>query len=129
MEAIAIVTILALGQVFFYAFEVGKARAKYGVKAPVTTGTPDFESAFRVHQNTVEQLIIFVPALWLFGFYVHGLIGAAIGLVFIVSRLMYRNAYLNEPASRATGFGLGALTLAVLSLGGLIGAALSWYRG
>jgi len=129
MEAIAIVTVLALIQAFLYAFMVGQARVKHEINAPTTIGNPNFERAFRVHQNTVEQMIIFVPALWMFGYYVHSLIGAGLGLLFIVSRLMYRNAYLSEPSSRGTGFGLGALTMAILLLGGLIGAGLSWYQG
>lgn len=129
MEAIAIVTILALVQVFVYAFQVGQARVKYEVSAPNIMGNPDFERAFRVHQNTVEQLIIFVPALWMFGYYVNALIGAGVGLVFIIARLIYRNAYLGDPNARGRGFGLGAAAMAVLLIGGLIGAALSWYRG
>lgn len=129
MEAIAIVTVLALIQAFIYAFQVGQARVKHQIFAPAISGNPDFERAFRIHQNTVEQIIIFVPALWLFGYYVHGLIGAGIGVVFIISRLIYRNAYVKDPSSRGTGFGLGALTLAILLLGGLIGAVLSWYQG
>lgn len=129
MEAIAIVTILALVQVFVYAFQVGQARVKYEVSAPNIIGNPDFERAFRVHQNTVEQLIVFVPALWMFGYYVNALIGAGVGLVFIIARLIYRNAYLGDPNARGRGFGLGAAAMAVLLVGGLIGAALSWYRG
>jgi len=129
VEAIAIVTILALVQVFVYAFQVGQARVKYEVSAPNIIGNPDFERAFRVHQNTVEQLIVFVPALWMFGYYVNALIGAGVGLVFIIARLIYRNAYLGDPNARGRGFGLGAAAMAVLLVGGLIGAALSWYRG
>ena len=69
---------------------------------------------------------MFVPALWIFGMYVHQLTGAAIGLVFLIGRFIYRAAYINDPASRSLGFGLGAAALAVLMLGGLIGAAMSY---
>lgn len=126
MEPIAIVTVLALLQVFAFAFLVGKQRVKHGVKAPTILGDAEFERAFRVHQNTVEQLVIFIPALWLFGYYVHALIGAALGLVFIIARLIYRGSYLNDPTSRGTGFGIGALAMMILLIGGLIGAILSW---
>jgi uncharacterized membrane protein YecN with MAPEG domain len=126
VESIAIVTALALLQTFFFSFLVGKQRAKHGVKAPTISGDPEFERTFRVHQNTVEQLVIFVPALWLFGYYVHALIGAGLGLVFIIARFIYRGSYLNDPSSRATGFGLGALVMMILLIGGLIGAVMSW---
>ncbi len=126
MEPIAVVTVLAVFQVFSFAFLVGKQRAKHGVNAPAITGDAEFERAFRVHQNTVEQMVIFIPVLWLFGYYVHALIGAGLGLVFVISRFIYRKSYLNDPISRTAGFGIGALIMMTLALGGLIGAVLSW---
>ena len=126
MEPIAVVTVLAVFQVFSFAYLVGKQRAKHGVKAPAITGEAEFERAFRIHQNTVEQMVIFIPAVWLFGYYVHALIGAGLGLVFVISRFIYRKSYLNDPTSRTAGFGIGALTMMILLFGGLIGAILSW---
>jgi len=126
VEPIAIITVLAVFQAFSFAYLVGKQRVKHGVKAPATTGEPEFERAFRIHQNTVEQMVVFLPALWLFGYYVHALIGAGLGLVFIAARFIYRGSYLNEPTSRTAGFGIGALTMMILLIGGLIGAVLSW---
>lgn len=129
MEAIAIVTALALLQALVFSYLVGKARATYGVSAPAITGNANFEREFRVHQNTLEQLVLLVPAMWMFGSYVHALTAAALGLVFVVSRFIYRNAYLKDPESRSPGFGIGAVCTMTLLLGSLVGAALSWYRG
>ncbi len=126
MEPIAIVTARALLQLFVFAFQVGKQRAKHEIKAPAISGEAEFERTFRVHQNTLEQLVIFVPALWLFGYYAHSLIGAGIGLVFIIARFVYRGSYLNDPSTRTAGFGIGALAMMALLLGGLFGAVLSW---
>ncbi len=128
MEAIAIVTILAVLQAFWFAFQVGQQRVKHGVKAPACTGAPEFERMFRVHQNTMEQLVLVIPMLWIFGYYVHGLIGAGLGLLYIIGRFVYRAAYLKDPASRSAGFGIGALALAVLAIGGLIGAGLDLFQ-
>ena len=88
MEPIAVVTVLAVFQVFSFAYLVGKQRAKHGVRAPAITGEAEFERAFRIHQNSVEQMVIFIPALWLFGYYVHALIGAGLGLVFVIARFI-----------------------------------------
>jgi len=126
VEPIAILTVLVIIQVNSFAFLVGKQRTKHGVKAPSITGDAEFERAFRVHQNTVEQMVIFLPALWLFGYYVHALIGAGLGLVFMIARFVYRNAYLNDPSNRSAGFGIGMLATSILALGGLIGAIMSW---
>ncbi len=125
MEPIAVVTVLAVFQLFSFAYLVGKQRVKHGVKAPAITGEAEFERAFRIHQNGVEQMVIFIPALWLFGHYVHALIGAGLGLVFVISRFIYRKSYLSEPTSRTAGFGIGALVMMILMIGGLIGAVLS----
>lgn len=126
MEAIAIITILALIQAYVFAIQVGQARVKHGVRAPDTSGHEGFDRMFRVHQNTMEQLIMFVPALWIFGHFVHPMGGAIVGLLFIVSRFIYRGAYLKDPGSRSLGFGLGAMALAILLLGGLVGAVMSY---
>jgi glutathione S-transferase len=125
VELIAIVTALALLQTFVFAFQVGQARVKHSVDAPATTGSDEFDRAFRVHQNTIEQMVIFVPSLWMFGFYVDAKIGAGVGLVFIIARLIYRNAYRGNPKGRGTGFSIGALSMMILLVGGLIGAVMS----
>lgn len=125
MEPIAIVTVLALLQTFLFAYQVGQARVRHGVKAPAMTGHEEFERVMRVHQNTLEQLVLFVPALWIFGLYVHVLGGAAIGLGFIVGRFLYRNAYIKDPQKRGLGFLIGSLATMALMIGGLIGAVMA----
>ncbi len=124
MELIAIVTGLAVLQGFFFAFQVGQARQKHGIDAPAISGNPDFERAFRVHANTIEQLVVFLPGLWMFGYYVNAQVGAGIGLLFIIGRFVYRSAYLGDPKNRTAGFGIGALTMVVLVVGGMIGAGM-----
>ena len=125
MELIAIVTALALLQTFVFAFQVGQARVKHSVDAPATSGNDEFDRVFRVHQNTIEQMIIFVPSLWMFGYYVDAKIGAGVGLVFVIARLVYRSAYRGNPKARGTGFSIGALSMMILLIGGLIGAVMS----
>jgi glutathione S-transferase len=127
MELVAIVTGIALLQVFFFAFQVGKKREEHGISAPAISGHPDFERAFRVHQNSVEQMVLFVPGLWLFGYYVDARIAAGIGVLFIIARQIYRGAYMGDPKNRGKGFGLGALCMVVLLLGGMIGAGMAYF--
>ena len=105
MEAIALVAGLAILQVFVFAFSVGKARVTYEIDAPATSGNAKFERIFRVHQNTVEQLVIFLPGLWMFGNYVDPNVGAAVGVVFIISRCrMYKKRVLKGPEIAGQGF-------------------------
>jgi glutathione S-transferase len=129
VEAIAIVTILALMQGFLFAVQVGQARVKHRILAPAISGNAEFERSFRVHQNTLEQLVIFIPALWIFGSYLNELAGAVLGMLFIVGRFVYRASYLKDPATRSLGFGLGALATAILLVGGLTGAVMKMLQG
>ena len=124
MELVAIVTALALLQAFFFAFKVGQQRVKHGINAPATTGNDEFERAFRVHANTIEQLVLVVPGLWMFAHFVDARIAAGIGVVYIIARFIYRNAYIGDPKNRTAGFGIGALCMGVLVIGGAIGAAM-----
>jgi glutathione S-transferase len=123
VELVAIVTGLALVEYVYISFQVGAARGKYNVPAPATTGDPIFERTYRVQHNTLEQLIVFVPAIWMFASYVNAPTAAALGLVFILGRTLYLVGYVKDPASRSTGFLVSFLANAVLLLGGLGGAA------
>jgi glutathione S-transferase len=126
MELVAIVTVLALLEYFFFALQVGKARGQYNVEAPATTGHPIFERKLRVQQNTLEQLVIFLPGLWLFATYVDPGIAAILGLVFIVGRALYSRAYVAEPGTRTLGFLLTLASEGILVIGALVGAVMSY---
>jgi len=125
MEYVAIVTLLALMQFIMFALQVGAMRVKHGVKAPAITGHPEFERMFRIHQNTMEQLVVFVPALWIYAHLVNPLWGAGIGLVFIIGRFVYRAAYLKDPTTRSNGFTIGIVAMSVLLAWSLVDAVMS----
>ena len=126
MELTAIVIAVALLEYSVITILCGRARARCGVVAPATSGDPIFERYFRAQQNTLEQLIVFVPAMLLFGRYVSVPIGAGLGLVFIVGRALFARGYYRDPPTRASGFGLSLLSNGVLLLGGLIGAVVAY---
>ena len=117
----ALVTVLALVLYVACFIMVGRARGRFGIKAPSVTGAPEFERAFRVQQNTIEQLVVFLPALWLFALYISPLWGGVLGLIWIGARAFYAVSYYREPESRGPGFIIGFVSSAVLLVGGLIG--------
>lgn len=128
MAVLEIVSVLAVLQFFFFGGLVGRARARYGVRAPAISGNEMFERYFRVQMNTLEQLVMFLPALWLASPYVPVLWTALLGLIYLVGRLIYLRAYVADPSKRGLGFGLSVLPTLVLLLIGLVGSIVSLVR-
>lgn len=123
MEIVAVVILIALLEYIVFGMLVGRARGLYGVKAPAVAGHEVFERYFRVHQNTMETLVAFVPATWLFGLYVSPRWAALLGLVYVVGRIVYLRTYVKDPAKREIGFAMSVLPILVMLAGALWGAA------
>ncbi len=127
MEYVTIVVMLALLQYMYFGVLVGRARSAAQIDAPAVVGDENFERHFRAHQNTLEQLMIFVPATLACGIFVNGLYVAIVGLVFIVGRALYFRRYVSEPTKRGPGMlmtavaNLALIFLAIISaVSGLI---------
>ncbi len=121
MELVYIVILLALILYNGLGMLVGRARAAHGVKAPAITGPEEFERTFRTHQNTLESLIVFVPAVWIFGTVVDPLWAAILGLVYLVGRIVYARGYIGAAEQRGPGMMISFIANVVLILGSLIG--------
>ena len=122
----AVVTILSVLLLFVIASLVGRARAKYGIRAPATTGNDSFERIFRVHANTVENTVMFLPMLWLFAATLGDRWAALLGLVWLVGRVWYAVAYAQDVKKRGGGFTLALLAWGVLTIGAAIGLLRAW---
>jgi glutathione S-transferase len=118
----AAVTILVVLFYYVAGFSVARMRGKHGIQAPATSGHPEFDRAFRVHMNTLEQMPVILPLLWLATLFFHGWLPAALGLLWIVGRIVYQVAYMANPGSRIAGFvitniaNVGLLVLAVIGI-------------
>ena len=120
----ALVTCLAVLFYFYTSIRVGMARQTFGIKAPATSGNPDFERVFRVQMNTLEWMPIFLPSLWLFAIYISDPIAAALGVVWIAGRILYMTGYAQAAEKRGRGFGIQAAATILLWLGAL--GAIVW---
>jgi glutathione S-transferase len=127
MAYVDIVTALAVLQLSVFGFKVGGARGRYGVKAPAVTGNEIFERYFRVQQNTMELLIVFLPGLYLFSHYFSPLVAAVLGVIYLVGREVYAMSYVKDPAKRGAGYGMSFLPTIILVVGGLFGAVRSLF--
>jgi uncharacterized MAPEG superfamily protein len=124
MEYTVLIILGALVQFLLFTFRVGAARKKFGIDAPKTVGDENWERLFRVQQNTMEQLIIFIPALLIFSTYLSAKWALVPGVIFIVGRQLYSFEYIKNPASRVSGMALSLFANGVLLIGALIGLVL-----
>jgi hypothetical protein len=122
MPYVHIVTALAVLQFVVFGFKVGAARERYGVNAPAITGNEIFERLFRIQMNTLEQLIVLLPGLYLYARYFSPFVAAALGVLYLLGRELYAFTYVRDPAKRSVGYGLTFLPMVILIVGGLIGA-------
>lgn len=129
MEAVTIVIMLALIEYIVMSAQVGLARGRTGVTAPAVTGNEEFERHFRVHYNTLEQLIVFIPGMLAFAQYVHVWGATGLGVVYLIGRALYAINYVKDPASRGTGMMLTVIPSYLLVLGGLGGAIWQLIQG
>jgi len=122
------VTILAVIFYMVTAWRVGTMREKHDIAAPAVTGHPEFERAFRVQTNTLEAMPVFLPVLWIaaFTFTRVPLLAPALGLVWIVGRIVYMQAYMDDPSKRSLGFTISALATVALVLLAIAGVVMTW---
>lgn len=128
MALVYLVIALALLEFFAFGAAVGWARGRYGVAAPATSGHEMFDRYFRIQMNTLELLVLCVPAMWIFAHYLSPAVAAALGAVYLLGRLVYFFSYVKDPEARSLGFALSGGPTVLLVLGALFGAARALWR-
>jgi len=119
----ALITALTVVVISIAMFFVGRARGRHQIHAPAITGHPDFERAFRAHQNTLEQTVMFLPLLWLATIYSNEQYAAYLGYAWLVGRLWYVFGYIADAKKRSMGFMVSAIAqiiLLIMSFWGII---------
>lgn len=120
MITIAIITIVILVQYSYFTFRTGMSRGKV-VVAPAVTGSERFERALRVQLNTLEQMVITIPAMWICGMHFSTKVAILLGAAFVVGRALYSITYMRDPSTRTVGFMIGFFANVGLLVCGLIG--------
>ena len=117
----ALVTVFSLLVYTAFVGLVGSARGRFNVPAPATSGNADFERRLRVQMNTLEQLVSFLPALWIFSLVLSPVWGAALGGLWILGRIVYAIGYFQAAEKRTVGFAITQTANASLLIGSLVG--------
>ena len=117
----SLVTLLTVLLMFGLTFNVGRARGKYQVKAPAVTGHELFERAYRIQLNTIENVLMFLPALWLYAIFIGDKGAGDSGIIWLIARVWYAISYQQNPAKRGWGFIISILVIAGLWTGAAYG--------
>jgi len=117
----AAITVLTVALLLAMSWIVIRARVRYRLAPPATTGDPGFERALRTQANTVEAAVAFLPALWLFALYQDPAWAAALGAVWLVGRIGYAIGYLADAPRRFPGFVVSTAAVVALVLGAATG--------
>lgn len=124
MDILQLVSLLALMLYFILTFKVGLARGRFGIQAPATTGNADFERYYRVQMNTLEHIVILLPAMWSFAYtWAAPNLGAAFGGLWIVGRIIYAVTYYKDAKKRSPGFFIALFATLILIIGAFIGVS------
>lgn len=116
----ALMTLIAVLWLLITGFMVGRARAKYKVHAPATTGDPAFERAYRVQMNELENLVAFLPSMWIYAWFGNPRLAAIACGVYIAGRILYALGYWRDARKRAVGYYIAAAALGITWLCALV---------
>ena len=127
----AAVTIFAALICLWTAILVARARRRNNLPPPIMSGAAEVERALRVQGNTVEQVVIFLPLLWVAALYFHmiGWLVPAIGLVWCIGRIIFAIGYMVHPEKRHIGFSIAVFASIALAILGIIGLVQAWMGG
>lgn len=117
----AVVTLAALITYQGTAMAVGQARVKHKVMPPSTSGPEPFECALRVQQNTLEQLVFFLPTFWLAVLLGSPAWASLLGFIWVGGRVAYGVGYRMAPGKRGPGFGISFLSSVALLVMAIVG--------
>lgn len=117
---IHLVILIAVLQFLIFAILVGKARYRFGVKAPAVTGNENFERYYRAQMNTLENLIVFIPSILIASTYWAPYLMAFFGFIFLLGRTLYFIAYVNGK-KRTVPFLMGMIPNFIFVILGILG--------
>lgn len=124
MNIVYLIILLALVQFIYFTLRTALTREKYGVNAPSTTGNETWERIYRVQQNTLEQLVLFIPGMLAFAHFVSPRWALLPGVLYLIGRQLYSYQYESDPKKRGPGMGLTFLSSIALIFGAIIGLAM-----
>tara|TARA_B100001057_G_scaffold244831_1_gene245082 strand:- start:699 stop:1082 length:384 start_codon:yes stop_codon:yes gene_type:complete len=127
MEPLVVVLMLILLQTLYFGIEVGRARQRLRIEAPAVSGNDEFDRYFRAHQNSLEQLIVFLPAVLVAAYLGYSITCVVCGVFYLVGRAIYFRSYVKDPKKRTLGFVLSFFSTVILIMTSLVSSILIFF--
>jgi glutathione S-transferase len=118
---LALITIFSSLLTFFLAYNTGKTRRTQKSPAYEATKNKQVLIANRVHMNQIENMIVYLPILWMAGLFGPIILVAIVGTVWFASRVAYSIMYLKNPEKRTIPFVIGVVCMIITTLLALLG--------
>ena len=119
---------LILLQALYFGTEVGRARQRLGIEAPAVSGNDEFDRYFRAHQNSLEQLIVFLLAILVAAYLAYSITCVVCGVFNLLGRAIYFRSYIKEPRKRTLGFVLSFFSTVILIMTSLLSSILNFFN-
>jgi glutathione S-transferase len=116
----AFMTLLAVLWYFVTISHVAIMHGKTKIHAPAMTGDPALERSVRVQTNTLEQLVAFLPAMWIYARFGNPRWAAIACAVWIVGRIIYAIGYWQDAKGRTPGFAITAFALIAVWIAAMV---------
>ena len=127
MEPLVVVLMLILLQTLYFGIEVGRARQRLRIEAPAVSGNDEFDRYFRAHQNSLEQLIVFLPAVLVAAYLGYSITGFVCGAFYLAGRAIYFRSYVKDPKKRTLGFVLSFFSTVILIMTSFVSSILNFF--
>jgi len=118
-----LITIAGSFQMLQFTKAVGRARRKFKVSPPATTGDEGFVRVYRAHQNCSEQYPVFLGGMWACSLLTHQGVGVVLGIIYLIGRKKYFDAYSEKTSARLRPFFVAMYSLAGMLVAGSLGLA------
>ena len=117
----ALITIFSALFTFWLAYNVGMTRMKHKEPPYEVIKSKEVMIANRVHMNSVEASVVYLPLLWVATIFWPATIAGMVGTIWFLSRVCYVFGYLKDPKKRQIPFMIGFACIAITAILGLYG--------
>ena len=91
-----LITIITLFIYQILSLNVSRSRFQNKIPAPITVGNLNFERAYRTHLNFLENMVIFLPLVWICSSFGNNIFYLLSCVFWIIGRVVFSISYIKD---------------------------------